>query len=121
MTCVSDQCTQGRTACPTPDLCAAKKPPFSLWRYACGYVPIILQYRDHKAAKHAGHLAAVTQPKPQPQPQSGIWFAEEEPEIADMAAILFRGLLAMLALATFVGAVAFLIYTIAPLVVVNFR
>jgi hypothetical protein len=108
MTCCNHNCNEGRD-CPNRkplDLGAA-------WRYVCGYVPLFLRYCDHAAAKRAGHLAAITQPKP--QPQSGIWYVEEEPAIADVAGMLFRGLLALLAIATGFGALAFVAYTIAPL------
>jgi hypothetical protein len=74
MTCCDNNapeggCNQGRD-------CPNRKPIDigAAWRYACGYVPIILQYRDHKAAKHAGRMCAIT-----PKEPAGIEFVGREP------------------------------------------
>jgi hypothetical protein len=61
--CNGRNCPAGRI-----DLAAA-------WRYVCAYVPLYVQYRDHAAAKRAGHLAAITKP----QEPDGIVLAGREP------------------------------------------
>lgn len=85
-------------------------------RYLRAYFDILFQFGDHAAAKRAGHLAAVTKPQQQePQPQSGIWFAEPEPEIATTAEAIVNGIAALLAIGFFFGGCVWLIVTLKPL------
>jgi hypothetical protein len=72
-TCRSDQCSQGDRQCPTPEVCADK--PLDLAasvRYLSGYLSVFLRWRDHKAAKYAGHLAAIAKPQPKPPKERRI-------------------------------------------------